>query len=113
MVPCKPGPKLVVSGTGPVRIKTGPAKQQKQFWIRVDPYRTGSKTVPFTQKAYFPTESFWNRLELVPYKHSLTLKPLKFETKTDDYVFGCGQSSLGSNRNKQNVSRSTNHNRQV
>ena len=38
----------------PVRYgsKTGPANQQDQFWIRLDPSRTGSRTVPHKQKAY-------------------------------------------------------------
>ena len=50
------------SGTDPNGSIT--AVLQVQFWIRLDPFRTRSRTVPYKQKACpvrFRTGSIWNR----------------------------------------------------
>ena len=44
------GPFWNRSGTDPNGSKTGPAFLQIQFWIHLDPFRTGSRTVPCKQK---------------------------------------------------------------
>ena len=53
------------SGTDPSGSKIGPIQKQVQFWIRLKPFRTGSRTVPCRQKAY-PIR-FSDRIHLDPF----------------------------------------------
>ena len=60
------------SGTDPNGSKTEPAFLQAQFWIHLDPFRAGSRTVPYKQKP-IPFGSVRNGSCPVPCKRSLNV----------------------------------------
>ena len=59
------GPNRNQSETDSNGSKTGPAVSQVQFWIRLDSFRTGPRTVPCKKKAY-PVR-FSDRIHLDPF----------------------------------------------
>ena len=61
------------SVTDPNGSKTGSPTQQFQFWIRLDPCRTGSRTVTCKQNAYPIRSSDRISLEPVPCKASFSI----------------------------------------